>query len=454
MIENRSRPSDETGTAPCYESDASVTPADYLPPKTSKARHVRLTRASEIEPEPVVWAWEDNGHGRIPAGSLSIAAGREGTGKSSYGVYLAAQITKGQLPGSYYGTSRNVFYVAAEDSWRHTLVPRLIAAGADLDRVYRFDVITHEQEESTLSLPHDNILLEAKIRDEECALVVLDPLMSTVGDKIDTHRERDVRGVLDPIAKIADRTGALILGIAHFNKSNGTDPASLITGSGAFKNVPRSVFGFARDDHADSGDRIMTQVKNSLGRDDLPSWSYTIESAEIPTKKGPTTTGKFTFTGLSERTVTDALRDSHRDSDQLEMRRDAATFIKNYLLEAGGSAPASEVIKAGSDAGYAKSALLNARKKAAETRSVGFAGEKQHLWELTVDTSVDTVGTTDLKLVPTVSKAVSTANHAESPTPQLALGTQPRPCARCDQVPTDSGGIGTTGLCVPCEMSN
>jgi len=27
MTENRSRPSDETGTAPCYESDASVTPA-------------------------------------------------------------------------------------------------------------------------------------------------------------------------------------------------------------------------------------------------------------------------------------------------------------------------------------------------------------------------------------------------------------------------------------------
>ena len=64
------------------------------------ARRIVLTPASEIEPEPVVWAWEDDGAGRIPAGSLGLFAGREGTGKSSFLIWLAARITTGELPGA------------------------------------------------------------------------------------------------------------------------------------------------------------------------------------------------------------------------------------------------------------------------------------------------------------------------------------------------------------------
>ena len=91
---------------------------------------------------------------------------------------------------------------------------------------------------------------------------------------------------------MADRTGSVFLGIAHFNKGNGTDAASLITGSGAFKNVPRSVFGFARDESDDNGGRVMSQVKNSLGRDDLHSLVLCHRVCrEIQTPKGIATTG-------------------------------------------------------------------------------------------------------------------------------------------------------------------
>ena len=66
-------------------------------------RRARITWACDIQIRPVVWAWTDNDEGRIPAGSLSIAAGREGTGKSTFGTWLAAQITRGTLPGNLYG---------------------------------------------------------------------------------------------------------------------------------------------------------------------------------------------------------------------------------------------------------------------------------------------------------------------------------------------------------------
>jgi AAA domain/Toprim domain len=334
-------------------------------------RRARITWADQIEPEPAVWAWEESGEGRIPAGSLSIAAGREGTGKSSFGIWMAASITRGTLPGNFYGKPRNVFYAAVEDSWKYTLVPRLIAAGADLSKVGRFEVVSVDDEEMVLSLPHDNTLLEREVQQHNIALVVIDPLMSAIGERIDTHREREVRSALDPLARIADRTGSVFLGIAHFNKGTGTDAASLITGSGAFKNVPRSVFGFAREDSDEDRGRVMTQVKNSLGRDDLASLGYVIDSADVTTKKGIATTGKFVFTGESDRSVADILRDSRSGPEEHDERREAAAWLVGYLTDNSGDMPAKDVFKAGQAEGYSRDVLKRAKGKRVRSAKVG-----------------------------------------------------------------------------------
>jgi hypothetical protein len=404
-------------------------PLELLP---SSPRRARITWASEIEPEPVVWAWEEHGGGRIPAGSLSVAAGREGTGKSSFGIWLAARITQGTLPGSFDGEPRRVFYVAVEDSWKHTIVPRLIAANADLNMVARFDLVDNVGDELTLSLPSDNALLEDAVRQHRAALVVIDPLMSAIAERIDTHREREVRQALDPLARLADRTGAVLLGIAHFNKGNATDAASLITGSGAFKNVPRSVFGFARDDSANDGSRVMSQVKNSLGRDDLPSLSYSMESAEVHTSKGVALTGRFSFAGVSERHVMDVLRDARRDPEDVATDRSAASWIRDYLTECGGEAEARHVLAAGKDAGYAESTLKNARRKVAHTCRSGFGAGQVTTWALTAGTASGTAGTTDKNLVPAVSAEVPASEPAADQVPPR--DSKPRAgCLLCGQ---------------------
>lgn len=354
-----------TGSALAGEPSSVVKPVD--PPTPQSGRRARVTWASDIEPEPVVWAWKEGGHGRIPAGSLSAAAGREGTGKSSFGIWLAARITTGTLPGAFFGQPRQVLYVAVEDSWAHTIVPRLIAAGADRSMVGRFDVVIDEDGEVTLSLPVDNALLENAITAHKVALIVIDPLMSVISERVDTHRERDVRTALDPLSKLSTRTGAVVLGIAHFNKGSGTDAASLITGSGAFKNVPRSIFGFAKDGAEDGGGRIMTQVKNSLGPcDELPSLGYVIEKADIDTSKGVAETSRFRFTGESARSVHDVLRDarSNLDDDDRAERADAADWLAAYLVDNGGEAEAVAVLKAGSANGFSRDVLKRAKKKA------------------------------------------------------------------------------------------
>jgi hypothetical protein len=337
-------------------------------------RRARITWASDIRMRPVVWAWTDDGEGRMPTGSLSVAAGREGTGKSTFGIWLAAQLTRGALPGHLHGAPRRVLYVAVEDSWEHTLAPRLAAAGADMTMVGRFDVVENDDEQVTLSLPHDNRLLERAVVEHQIALVVMDPLMSLISEKIDTHTTRSVRQALDPLARLADRTSCLMLGIAHFNKGAGTDPSSLITGSGAFKDVPRSVFGFVRDSDSDDGLRVMTQTKNSLGRDDLPSLAYGIEDAVVDTPEGPAHVGRLVWRGLSERTAQDILRDSGTTPEDRDERTDAASWLRDYLLSQGSEAAATDVKKAGAAAGFSYDALKRAKPKAGvRSRKAGLA---------------------------------------------------------------------------------
>ncbi|WP_202919257.1 AAA family ATPase [Saccharothrix deserti] len=122
----------------------------------------------------VRWTWQD----RVPAGSLSLVPGREGIGKSQFACWLAAQVTNGTLPGALHGEPRPVIYTATEDSWAHTVAPRL--AAADLDAVYRAEVDV-DGIITGLTLPRDCEALGEEITARGVGLLILDPLLSAIG---------------------------------------------------------------------------------------------------------------------------------------------------------------------------------------------------------------------------------------------------------------------------------
>jgi hypothetical protein len=202
-----------------------------------RSRQVKLTPASSIVVRPVRWLWAN----RLALGTLALLGGREGIGKSSVGYTLTADVTRGRLQGEHYGRPRAVIVAATEDPWEHTIVPRLMAAGADLDRVYRVDVTTALGVDTGLSLPRDLRDLEDAVVQVGAALILLDPLMSRLDTKLDSHKDAEVRVALEPLTALANRTGAAILGLIHVNKSMSTDPLTTLMASRAFAAVARAV---------------------------------------------------------------------------------------------------------------------------------------------------------------------------------------------------------------------
>jgi AAA domain len=352
-----------------------------------QVRRLRLTPASDITPRPVLWGWQD----RMPAAHLSLIPGREGIGKSLLLIWMIAQLTRGTLPGIFAGSPRPVIYSATEDSWQHTIVPRLIAAGADLGLVYRVDV-EHIDTGSMVDLivPRDCDLLAEQAHQMGVAMIALDPLMSVIARGIDTYNDREMRTALEPLARLADETGSMIVGLAHFNKTSTDDPLTLVTGSRAFTAVVRAVIAVARDPEAEDGSCVISQVKNNLGRLDLPSLSYLVRPALIETPEGDAEVGLLQFTGESLRSVRDILADAGAGTEPTE-RAACAEWLREQL--ASGPRRTRE-IESEADAihGWSRRTLTRARKQArvtAEQIPTGPAGRNE--WWLSLPAA-----TTDL----------------------------------------------------------
>jgi hypothetical protein len=329
---------------------------------------VQLTAAGAIHPKPVHWFWEE----RLALGTLGLLAGDVGLGKSMLSCWVAARASRGQLPGEYHNQPKAVLICAAEDSWAHTIVPRLIAADADLDKVFRVEVATPEGVTTGLSLPRDLAELERAAVEQDAALLILDPLISRLSNALDTHRDGDVRNALEPMVTVAETTRMAVLGLIHHNKSGSVDPLQLVMASKAFTAVARSVHSVIRDpDDETEKRRLFGSPKNNLGREDLATLAFVVASHVIDTDEGPANTGRLDWVGEVDGTISDAMRRG-RDEDRTATA-EAADWLEDYLAQNGGTAPSADIKRDGRKAGHVDHTLKRARQRIrAEVSSVGF----------------------------------------------------------------------------------
>jgi hypothetical protein len=194
----------------------------------------QLISASEIAPQPTEWLWP----GRIPLGMLALFSGDPKLGKSLAALSLIAAVTRGgPLPGGgadgpVMAARGSAILLSGEDDRARTIVPRLLAAGADLDRVkilstmlepefrgFRDGPTAHvpaRTRRPTLS-PGDLAALERGAAElGDCRLIVFDPITAYL-----SGRGADVRRSLEPVQEMAERLGATVLLITHHNKAGG-----------------------------------------------------------------------------------------------------------------------------------------------------------------------------------------------------------------------------------------
>jgi KaiC/GvpD/RAD55 family RecA-like ATPase len=222
--------------------------------------------AADIVPKQIDFLWP----GRIAKGKHTAIAGEPGDGKSQLSVFVAATIsTGGQWPcDEGRAPVGNVIILNAEDGADDTVVPRLIAAGADRKRVHIVSAVRQEDGKGrrAFNLQADLALLEKKIAEiGDVALVIIDPISSYMG-KTDSHKNAEVRGALEPLSEMAERIKVAILSIKHLSKTGtGHNRKALhrFIGSIAFVGAPRAAFAVIED--ADNeGRMLLLHAKNNM----------------------------------------------------------------------------------------------------------------------------------------------------------------------------------------------
>ena len=219
----------------------------------SKPETVKIIRMSDVELTPVDWLWKPY----LPFGKLSVLQGNPGEGKTYFAMHLAAACTNGKLlPNMERMEPFNVIYQTAEDGLGDTVKPRLIEAGADLDRVLVID-------DSDVQLTLSDERIEKAIVENNARLVIIDPIQAYLGSDVDMNRANEVRPIFMRLGQVAQRTGCAILLIGHLNKAAGMQSLQRGLGSIDIAAAVRSVMFIGKLKH-DPTMRILTHEKSSL----------------------------------------------------------------------------------------------------------------------------------------------------------------------------------------------
>jgi hypothetical protein len=316
------------------------------PAAAGNGRTVRAIRASDITMRATRWLWKDGDAHWLALGGLSLLGGREGVGKSTQAYRIAAEVTRGTLPGAFHSTPRAVIVAATEDAWEQTIVPRLVAAGADLELVLRVDVTTPDGFPEGLSLPEDMAGLRQLVEQEHVVLILLDPLIGTVGKALDSHKDADVRRALEPLSRLGHDLQVTLVGLIHVNKSTGSDLLTRLMASRAFAAVARAVLFCAEEDQdadLDLGNAgqffLLGQPKNNLAAKVAHSLRYHIEGTKVGHDQDldePIYGARVVWDGHVGDSIQAIIAKQENKAPAKETAQDrAARWLEQYLTEHG-----------------------------------------------------------------------------------------------------------------------
>ena len=314
---------------------------------------------------------------------IHVLAGAPGTGKTMIALALAATVsTGGRWPDGTRCEAGNVLIWSAEDDIADTLAPRLIAMGADMQRI-RFvgDKSTMEGREPFDPARDMPMLLRAVADAGEFKLLIIDPIVSAVAG--DSHKNAEVRRGLQPLVDIGHKLGAAVLGISHFSKGTaGREVTERVTGSLAFGALPRVVLAAAKRPEDDGGGRILARAKSNIGPDG-GGFTYDLAPGEIVAHPG-IKVHVLQWGNAMEGSARELLA-SAEDTSDTEGRSaadEAASWLDTLIEEEGGQVDRRDVMKAANAMGFKERTVHRAREALGlVVLQTGFGKDKRSIWK-------------------------------------------------------------------------
>lgn len=321
----------------------------------SKPETVKIIRMSDVELTPVEWLWKPY----LPFGKLSVLQGNPGEGKTYFAMHLAAACTNGKLlPNMERMEPFNVIYQTAEDGLGDTVKPRLIEAGADLDRVLVID-------DSDVQLTLSDERIEKAIVENNARLVIIDPIQAYLGADVDMNRANEVRPIFMRLGQVAQRTGCAILLIGHLNKAAGMQSLQRGLGSIDIAAAVRSVMFIGKLKH-DPTMRILTHEKSSLA---LPGASLAFSLGDE---------GGFRWVGEYDITADEMLSGIE---PQRETKTQQAKDLICTLLAGGKQVLSEDIDKAALERGIPGRTVRDAKRELGDAlKSKIVEGRKKVFW--------------------------------------------------------------------------
>jgi hypothetical protein len=304
------------------------------------------------------WAWR----AWAPLGSFLVVAGEPAAGKGIWTCYLLANLTRGTAPGDLEGQPANVMWVAFEDSWPETILPRMAASGADLGRVYHLRVTSPGE---YLDLMRDQVELTRLVVEHELRVVCFEAIVDHL-QGVDDHKNAEVRRALTPVVELAREHAALMIGTTHLTKQATGTYRHRVAGSGGYLAVARG--GLLVHRHPDDPElRVLAMGKGNLGR--VPdSIVFGIEGVDIANPDDPDETANvgvlvnpYVDGSLTAEEVLAGPR-----PDQGSKVDEVVEFLHGFLAD--GPRRSTDVLKAAADRKLGEQTLRKHRDRAgAET---------------------------------------------------------------------------------------
>lgn len=350
-----------------------------------------MTCIDAIEERPIDWVWR----GKIARGELCIIAGEPGAGKTLISVDIAARISTGNtLPlSSERMCEGQVVFLTSENDPAKVLRPRLVAAGADLKKIYilssSVNTLDAKGKKKTrhVALSEDAEKIGSMVAGVDGVVaLVIDPISEYMGGK-DSNSNSDVRDVLATLTDQVRTKNIAIIAITHYNKKVEINSASArINGSIGFAGAARTAFAvgtFYDEEWSDEeratrkGQMAFSSVKNNLSGD-KGGYVYTINSFSYTKNGVDIETAKLEWIECITESADDLLRRANKKEGRPRIERDRCVkWLTEYLSQYPDGAQRADVIIEAAQQGFSRATVDRARKE-----MVIITDAKTGLWTL------------------------------------------------------------------------